>query len=233
MMNWILPALLLLALLVLLLARAKRRKDAFPYQPVQALFTPAERSFLGVLDQAAGGHCRVFGKVRVADVATVKPTKDYRAWQRAFNRISAKHFDFVLCDPHDLSVLCAVELDDQSHRAEKRQERDAFIDTLCQTIGLPLIRIPARQAYSVGQIRQTLEDALGRPLGLSAKPHASPPPMETALSVKPERANPPSCPYCDSPMMKRTSRSGKNAGKSFWGCSQYPGCRGIVAMDAE
>lgn len=37
----------------------------------------------------------------------------------------------------------------------------------------------------------------------------------------------PSCPKCGSPMARRTAKRGENAGASFWGCSQYPACRGI------
>lgn len=37
----------------------------------------------------------------------------------------------------------------------------------------------------------------------------------------------PSCPKCGSSMVRRTAKSGANAGNSFWGCSQYPGCRGV------
>lgn len=224
-MNWIIITLLLFVFF-LVLAKARRQRDAFPYQAAPALFSPAERSFLGVLDQAVGERCRVFGKVRIADVATVKPMRDFPAWQRAFNRISAKHFDFVLCDHHDLSILCAIELDDQSHQARKRQQRDAFVGTVCETIGLPLIRIPARQAYSVSEIRKILSASLETSFesgeAIPAKQHPS------SLS-RVEKT--PACPHCDSPMVWRTSRTRKNAGKSFWGCSQYPRCGGIISMD--
>jgi restriction system protein len=37
----------------------------------------------------------------------------------------------------------------------------------------------------------------------------------------------PACPKCGSPMVERTAKSGSNAGKSFWGCSRFPACRGI------
>lgn len=36
----------------------------------------------------------------------------------------------------------------------------------------------------------------------------------------------PACPKCGSQMVMRTARKGENAGGSFWGCSQYPACRG-------
>ena len=37
----------------------------------------------------------------------------------------------------------------------------------------------------------------------------------------------PTCPKCGSAMVKRVAKSGANAGNAFWGCSQYPNCRGI------
>jgi len=40
----------------------------------------------------------------------------------------------------------------------------------------------------------------------------------------------PECPKCNSPMVKRTARQGKNAGGRFWGCSRYPDCRGIRSI---
>jgi DNA-binding helix-hairpin-helix protein with protein kinase domain len=36
----------------------------------------------------------------------------------------------------------------------------------------------------------------------------------------------PSCPSCGMRMVKRTARRGRRRGRSFWGCSQYPTCRG-------
>lgn len=38
----------------------------------------------------------------------------------------------------------------------------------------------------------------------------------------------PSCPICSGPMVKRSAKRGANTGNEFWGCSRYPGCRGIV-----
>ena len=39
----------------------------------------------------------------------------------------------------------------------------------------------------------------------------------------------PTCPKCGSEMKMRIARKGKNAGQKFWGCSNYPDCRGILA----
>lgn len=38
----------------------------------------------------------------------------------------------------------------------------------------------------------------------------------------------PPCPSCGAAMVLRTARKGSNAGQQFWGCSKYPGCRGVI-----
>jgi hypothetical protein len=96
-MSW----LIILVVIVLILAALDwklgllgREEVALPYTKNRALFSHAERSFLDVLERAIGEQYRVFGKVRVVDVVSVKPISDRSKWQTAFNRISAKHFDF-------------------------------------------------------------------------------------------------------------------------------------------
>lgn len=39
-------------------------------------------------------------------------------------------------------------------------------------------------------------------------------------------ANAPVCPVCQSAMVRKTARKGSNAGNEFWGCPQYPACKG-------
>jgi len=36
------------------------------------------------------------------------------------------------------------------------------------------------------------------------------------------------CPKCGSPMVQREVKKGEQAGKAFWGCSQYPRCRAVI-----
>ncbi len=37
----------------------------------------------------------------------------------------------------------------------------------------------------------------------------------------------PSCPRCGHAMVKRTAKKGANSGSMFWGCSEFPKCRGV------
>ena len=146
----------------------------YPYQPAKTLFTPAERSFLGALDLALGPEYRIFGKVRVADVAKLKPGLGQSARQGALNRIAAKHLDFVVCRASDLSVVCAVELNDRSHGSQRAQVRDEFLASVCRTIGLPLLAIPARQAYPPEELRERFHGIVTAP-ARAASASATPP----------------------------------------------------------
>ena len=41
----------------------------------------------------------------------------------------------------------------------------------------------------------------------------------------------PSCPQCQSPMVKKTATRGPHAGGEFWGCPKFPKCRGMRRQD--
>ena len=155
-MAWILLFVFLLAIVVLLLLKKQSGHTSsisFPYQRGKPLFSEAERSFLCVLDQAVGADYRVFGKVRLADVATMKSGLSKSARQGALNRIAYKHFDYVVCRAGDLSVICAVELNVKSHASRKAQDRDELVANVCRVIALPLLIVPARATYSPEEVR--------------------------------------------------------------------------------
>ncbi|WP_287029664.1 restriction endonuclease [Pseudomonas sp. UBA6310] len=49
----------------------------------------------------------------------------------------------------------------------------------------------------------------------------------TAPTVPPSA---PKCPVCQSAMIKRTAKKGPNTGNEFWGCTKWPGCRGVISV---
>jgi hypothetical protein len=130
--------------------------ENYPYEKQQTLFTPAERSFLGVLEQAVDGKLRIMGKVRLADVVKVKNENNKSAWQRAFNRIQSKHVDFLACDTATLGVKFVVELDDKSHNHSKRQNRDEFIDKALAAAKIPVFHFTAKPTYTIQELQNAL-----------------------------------------------------------------------------
>ena len=127
-----------------------------PYVARESLLTPAERSFYGALCMAVADRHLIFCKVRLADLVTV--AKGVEKWQSHFNRISAKHVDFVLCAQDTLAPVVAIELDDKSHGSSSRQDRDAFVDDVLDAAGIPIVRVRASRSYNAHDIRRMINE---------------------------------------------------------------------------
>lgn len=129
-----------------------------PYFAVQPFLTPAEANFFGILRLALGENFYIFAKVRLADV--LQPAESGASGRRAFLRICGKHVDFVICRKLNWEIAGVIELDDASHRRSARVIRDNFLNHIFEEAGLPLIRVPVRESYSIAALRKDLEAVL-------------------------------------------------------------------------
>ena len=200
----------------------------FPYEKQSKLLTPAERSFFGVLEQAVGDSYRIFAKVRLADLFKVKAKMDPKDKLRAFNKISAKHIDFVICDSDSVEVLAAIELDYKSHAHPKRKIRDEFVNHVFDGAGVPLGRVPAKKGYSLADVYGVLSQILDP--GIEAEIEkveadfvfgddpSIPIDPPTFLYVTKSK---PLCPSCGNEMVEKHSEDTR---KSLWICSMSPVC---------
>jgi hypothetical protein len=145
--------------------RARRaRRDRPAFQPGQyalshSVFTPAERSFYGVLVGLELPGVRILAKVRLADVFRVRRQSAGLGWRPAFAAISQKHVDFLLVREEDCCPVLGIELDDGSHRRPDRVERDRFVRALFSDCGLPLMRVPAQRLYTPAAVRRWVYEA--------------------------------------------------------------------------
>ena len=136
------------------------KKDAidYPYYKKKYLLSKAERSFYGVLSQSVNNDTLIFAKVRIADVVGIKKGTNRKNFYRAFNRITNKHFDFVLADKKNLSIKAVIELDDNSHNSQKSINKDKFINICCEKAGLQIFRFRASNNYSITQIKEIISE---------------------------------------------------------------------------
>ena len=156
----VIAALIVFALLRAHLANARRNQAR--YEARAEFLSAAERSFFGVLQQAVSSDFVILAKVRLADIVHPAKNPSHSAWQSAFNRISAKHVDFVLCDPQRLTVQLVIELDDRSHGTLKSGARDSLVDSALADARIPILRVPARHSYAPLQLREQIDSLLGR-----------------------------------------------------------------------
>lgn len=158
----IVVVLVALSALVSLKGRPGTGAKAGLYYLRKSLLSPAERSFLGVLDPSLPPSVRVFSKVRLEDIIGVKRGLSASERQGARNRINRRHVDFLLVRGTDLAPLAGIELDDSSHEDEDRQQRDAFVDAAFASAGLPLLHVPAQKSYNPSEIRAQLANLLNQ-----------------------------------------------------------------------
>ena len=196
----------------------------FPYLVRDDFLSLAEQNFYLVLKLAVSDWALICPKVALGDLFYAKAS-DPSQYRTLTNRIDRKHVDFLVCDPKTVKPLVGVELDDKSHRRADRQERDEFVQQVFTAAKLPLVRIPVRPSYAVAELNSLLREQAG----LAEKCSPTPP------AGQKEQATPqaPECPKCGSVMVLRTARSGANQGEQFWGCPNYPRCRGIVKYQAH
>ena len=83
-------------------------------------------------------------KIRLEDLAEVTTKQDYMRYR---GYIKSRHVDFILCDKN-LNILCAIELDDNSHNNIDRMQVDNFKNNFFRTIGIPLYRIKTFTNYN-------------------------------------------------------------------------------------
>lgn len=136
---YIVLGLLAAFLLIFWLLRFFRPKELYPYER-RDLLTSNELEFYQILYPLLCQHgWHLFMKMRLADIMAVQ--KEAPDYMKYFNKIKAKHTDFVFYDPDTLEVLAGLELDDASHDRPERMERDEFVDRAYQAAGIPLIHV--------------------------------------------------------------------------------------------
>jgi len=223
----------------------KRQQASRPFETSfdrqEYLFSPAERSFLGVLAQALEGRYRVYGKVRLGDI--IKPSKGLSRSSRtsALNKINLKHVDFVVCSLSNHAVVGVIELDDQSHEKADRVGRDEFVDRALAAARIPIARFSAKKGYVVQEVRAQLEEKFGTPHEILEAEGVVPEPSpvaDQAIATKDQQSAlqekvAPICPKCSATMVKRQAKQGPHEGKYFWACSGYPKCRQVVAIGED
>ena len=139
----------ILCLLIGAIKRSFRRKKAVSpkesgkkleldgaYQP-RPFFSHHEKDAYRKLKEIADkrGYI-VFAKVRLLDL--LEPVQNHPNYRTLFNKIQAKHVDFVLCN-YELAPYIVIELDDSSHDTPRRKERDRFVDEVLTQCGFRII----------------------------------------------------------------------------------------------
>lgn len=123
------------------------------YRPETYILSRSEMSFFLALQAAIPPNTLLLCQTPLQCI--ISPDKRSSTWQADWNRIAAKHVDFVFCDQWT-RPLAVIELDDRSHATDKRKERDTFLDAALASAGVRVVHVPAANSYDANQLRQLL-----------------------------------------------------------------------------
>lgn len=130
------------------------------YEKQHFLFSPEERLFYSALKQAVEENYEVFGKIRASDLITPRPVSHRGASPEEPEILAGHHFAFVLCNKADLSVACAVQLQEPASGGRKPQRPPDPLVSVCHAAGLPLVSFVAGPWYDLGEIREAVIQAV-------------------------------------------------------------------------
>ena len=77
-----------------------------------------------------------------------------------FSRISNKTIDFLITE-QNLKIRICVELDDYTHKQQKRIKRDNFVNELLEKTWVKILRIPVQSYYEKDDLRNKIKELLG------------------------------------------------------------------------
>lgn len=72
-----------------------------------------------------------------------------------FNKIASKSIDFVVAE-QNLKIKLCIELDDYTHKQEKRIKRDNFINELLKNTDVKMIRVPVQNFYDKEKLKNDI-----------------------------------------------------------------------------
>lgn len=149
-------------LLIKILTELYEPSLAFPFKKEGNLFTPVERTFLGLIEEAVGNEFRILCRVKMSDILTIHQNTNKRISKNAATRAGSKHLDFVLCSKEDMSPIIAIDLVRNTGKDGYKSQRDFYVSGALDAARIPHVRIKVRSGYKVKDIRECIQAKLSK-----------------------------------------------------------------------
>jgi len=152
----------LISLIVIVGVLASRLNDnsfPFPFDSKKSVFTPAEKNFQNLVEQAMGAKYRIINRVKLADIVTIRNGVSDRASKSAVNNAEGKYLDFVICDRNTMKLLGTIDLVDTQGKGYKIK-KDWFVSGALEAASIPHLRIKVKANYTLDEIRACINSRL-------------------------------------------------------------------------
>ncbi|MGI5309209.1 DUF2726 domain-containing protein [Rheinheimera sp. WS51] len=170
-MEFVLLLILLLVIVVALVAnRFASNDNPFPVQKRTSIFSPVERAFMQLLEQAVNNEYKVLNRVKLADIIEIKSGVSDKTRSSTLRKLNAKYLDFVLCNPSDMSVVAVIDLVNNTNKDGHKAIPDWFVNGALDAAAMPYLRMKIKTGYTVNEIQAVIANKLGK---VVTKPEAT------------------------------------------------------------
>lgn len=141
----------------------KKPIDKILYLKNDSLLTNSEKKFYSALEESLQDNFHLFSKVRIADIVHIPEWYKPYSWAIYWwNRIQAKHVDFLVCQKDSFEPLLVIEVDDPSHLRPERKKRDRLVDFVFRKAKIPIIHLTDESLKNKFVLEQNLVTAIDR-----------------------------------------------------------------------
>ena len=131
---------------------AKRKPPEYPPRgnfEKKLPMTPTEERFFRILEEAFASAYYIFPKVALFEIVKNTHYED-------FEYIGGKNIDFMLYDKTTFMPICAIELNDATHKRRNTREIDLVKQFLLSEADIPYAAIDVHEWFSPNKIRHTV-----------------------------------------------------------------------------
>jgi hypothetical protein len=162
---------LMMLLIIVALGALKLHEPslAFPFKKKPQLFTPVERTFLDLIENAIGKDFRVLCRVKMSDILAIRQNTDKKTLKNALSRAGTKHFDFVLCSKDEMKPVMVIDLVHNKGKEGYKNQRDYYVNGALDAAHVPHVRIKVRSGYTVNDIQECIQAKLPKQQKLTTK----------------------------------------------------------------
>ena len=135
----------------------KKPVDHILYLTNDSLLTGSEKKFYLVLIDLLPGAYLLFSKVRIPDIVHIPEWyKPYHWSVYWWNRIKAKHVDFLICDKATFTPLLVIEVDDPCHETPKGKKRDRLVNFVFKKANLPILHLTDESLKDLRELKRSI-----------------------------------------------------------------------------
>ena len=166
-------AILLMVLLIIIAVSVMKLNEpplAFPFQKKGSLFTPVERNFLSLIEEAVGKEYRILCRVKLVDILAVRQSTDKKTSKNAISKANSRYLDFVLCSKDNLTPVLAIDLVHNNGKEGYKIQRDWFVNGSLDAASIPHVRIKVRSDYKAQDLKDCIESKLPSKIPKKLKP---------------------------------------------------------------